>query len=1096
MSQAESTGAARPGDASPAHRYAAALANLIEARWQDRWEQEGVYRAPNPGEPGFERAGTAPEKRYILDMFPYPSGAGLHVGHPLGYISTDIFARFQRMLGRNVLHAMGYDAFGLPAEQYAVQTGQHPRVTTERNIANMRAQLRRLGLGHDDRRSVATTDLSFYRWTQWIFLQIYNAWFDEEAKKARPIDELVDEFESERRAPFCKENPEGRAWSDLDEITRRRVVDSYRLAYLSDQPVNWCPALGTVLANEEVTSEGRSERGNHPVYQRPLRQWMMRITAYAERLLDDLEPLDWPEAIKLMQRNWIGRSVGARVRFPIDVAGVDEQIEVFTTRPDTLFGATYMVLSPEHPLVDRILPDAWPDAAHERARFEGAGDSVSPREAVDAYRAHAAGRTDVDRQIEAREKTGVFTGAWATNPATRERIPIFIADYVLMAYGTGAIMAVPAHDARDYEFARQFDLPIRDVVYPPTMHAAAWFVRSVDDPDDFPMGWELAMADFLGVLTSESMGPDQYEEALERVRTKRSAPSGGDDEQIPTPEIAGASGGRRGAVQQVWIESLSDLVGRGWTDLKRLFSEGAYLAAAGEAYEEPGLCVNSANEDVSLDALHTAKAKTVICEWLERAGCGAKAINYKLRDWLFSRQRYWGEPFPIVFDEHDLPVALPESILPVVLPEMEDFAPTVSDERAAAAPEPPLGRAADWRSVRLDLGDGEKDYRRELNTMPQWAGSCWYYLRYLDPENEDRFCAPQVERYWMLTRRDGGASVPDETFDPNAHRHGGVDLYVGGVEHAVLHLLYARFWHKILFDLGHVSTPEPFHRLFNQGYIQAYAFTDERGLYVPADEVVEDPPGSERFFHEGRPVSREYGKMGKSLKNVVTPDEICRDYGADTLRLYEMYLGPLEASKPWSTRDIIGVHRFLQRVWRNFIDEHTGEALVSEDQAAEETRRLLHRTIDGVRTDMANLSFNTAIAKLIEFNNHLTQARGGDGAESPRQPREIAETFALMLSPLAPHIAEELWERLGHERTIVYEPFPEADPSLLIEESIELPVQVGGKVRTRITVPADASEERIEQAALADEQVKKWTDGKTIRKVIVVPGKMVNIVAT
>ncbi|MEM9036844.1 MAG: leucine--tRNA ligase [Actinomycetota bacterium] len=934
-----------------AHRYGAALANVIERRWQDRWDAEGAFEAPNPTgllhERWDERGADRP-KLFVMDMFPYPSGSGLHVGHPLGYIGTDVFSRYKRMTGYNVLHTLGYDAFGLPAEEYARQTGTHPRTTTEANIANMRRQLRALGLGHDPRRSIATTDPQYYRWTQWIFLQLFGAWYDDEADAARPIAELEAAYAAGDRTPTHPDTGDEVAWDSLSRVEQRRVVDAQRLAYLDEAPVNWCPALGTVLANEEVTAEGRSERGNHPVFRRPLKQWMLRITAYAERLLADLDLIDWTDAIKTMQRNWIGRSEGARITFPVEGSA---GIEVFTTRPDTIFGATYMVLAPEHPLVDELMADAWPEGTDDR----WTGGAATPAEAVAAYRLAASQKSDLDRQAETKDKTGVFTGAFATVPTTGDRIPVFIADYVLMGYGTGAIMAVPGQDQRDWDFAVAYGLDI---------------VRTVQPTEGFD----------------------------------------------------------------------------------------------GEAFTGDGPAINSG----FLDGLDVDDAKRRIIDWLQDEGHGEGTVTYKLRDWLFSRQRYWGEPFPIVYDEHDLPIAVPDDALPVLLPEIDDWAPRELAEDAD--PEPPLGRASEWVGVDLDLGDGTRTYRRELNTMPQWAGSCWYYLRYLDPTNEDRMVDPGVEAYWMGS---------------DAHT-GGVDLYVGGVEHAVLHLLYARFWHKVLFDLGHVTTPEPFQRLYNQGYIQAAAYTDERGIYVPAEEVVEDD-GS--FSFEGKPVSREFGKMGKSLKNSVTPDEMYDAYGADTLRLYEMSMGPLDRDRPWETRAIIGSHKLLQRIWRTVIDEDSGEARVSDDAADDETRRVLHRTIDGVRGDMDGLRFNTAIAKLTELNNHLTKAY----AEAPT-PREVAEPLALMLAPLAPHTAEELWARLGHDSSLTYEAFPEADASLLVEDLVELPVQVNGKVRGRVAVAADADEATIVAAALADEAVARHLDGAEPRKTIVVPGRMVNLV--
>ncbi|MCF7551958.1 leucine--tRNA ligase [Pseudonocardia sp. WMMC193] len=931
---------------APPFRYDATLANAIERRWQDRWAAEGTFHAPNPGEPGSERP-----KAYVMDMFPYPSGAGLHVGHPLGFIGTDVLGRFLRMNGRNVLHPMGFDSFGLPAEQYAVQTGTHPRTTTEANIARYKQQLRQLGLAHDPRRSIATTDVTYYRWTQWIFLQIFESWYDTEADRARPIAELKAEFESGARP-----TPDGRPYGELAEGERRALIDSYRLAYISEAPVNWCPGLGTVLANEEVTADGRSERGNFPVFRRSLKQWKMRITAYADRLASDLDRVDWPESVKAMQRNWIGRSEGARVRFSAPAG----DIEVFTTRPDTLFGATYMVLAPEHPLVDELVPASWPAEVDPR----WTGGAATPAEAVAEYRAAAARKSELDRQ-ENKEKTGVFTGAFAVNPVNGESVPVFVADYVLMGYGTGAIMAVPAQDQRDWDFATAFGLPI---------------VRTVDPGD-----WD------------------------------------------------------------------------------------------GEAFTGDGPAINSANDEISLNGLGVAEAKRAITEWLADKGFGEGVVQYKLRDWLFSRQRYWGEPFPIVWDEHG-PIGLPDDQLPVVLPDVDDYSPKTYDpDDANTEPEPPLSRAQDWVNVELDLGDGPKQYRRETNTMPQWAGSCWYYLRYLDPENTERFTGVEAEKYWV------GKDLSISPVDP-----GGVDLYVGGVEHAVLHLLYSRFWHKVLFDLGHVTSEEPFRKLFNQGYIQAYAYTDARGTYVPAEEVVEESEG--RFTWNGQPVNREYGKMGKSLKNVVTPDEMCDRYGADTFRLYEMYTGPMEASRPWSTRDVVGPQRFLQRTWRNLVDENTGESRVTDEEPDADTLRALHKAIAGVREDYPALHYNTAAAKLMELTNHLTKQYPG-GA-----PRSVAEPLVLMLAPLAPHISEELWSILGHPETLAYADFPVADEQYLVQDTAEYPIQVNGKVRSRITVPADADRAAVEAAALADEKIVAALAGVAPKKVIVVPGRLVNIV--
>ncbi|MFJ9676949.1 leucine--tRNA ligase [Streptomyces sp. NPDC101194] len=942
------------------HRYTAAMAADIEARWQDFWDAEGTYEAPNPtGDLADDPELAAKPKKFIMDMFPYPSGAGLHVGHPLGYIATDVFARHQRMTGHNVLHTLGFDAFGLPAEQYAVQTGTHPRVSTEANIENMTAQLRRLGLGHDKRRSFATIESEYYKWTQWIFLQIFNSWYDTEADRARPIDELVAQFESGSRA-----TPDGRDWSALSAAERADVLGGYRLAYASDAPVNWSPGLGTVLANEEVTADGRSERGNFPVFKAKLRQWNMRITAYADRLLNDLDGLDWPEAIKLQQRNWIGRSEGARVDFPVDGAG---DITVFTTRQDTLFGATYMVLAPEHELVERIIPAAWPEGTHP----VWTGGHASPAEAVTAYRKLAAAKSDVERQAEAKDKTGVFTGAYATNPVSGEKVPVFIADYVLMGYGTGAIMAVPAHDARDFAFARAFELPMRCVVEPS------------DDRGTDTSTWDDAFA--------------SYEAKL----------------------------------------------------------------------------VNSANDEISLDGLGVVDAKARITEWLKAHGVGEGTVNFRLRDWLFSRQRYWGEPFPIVYDEDGIAHPLPESMLPLELPEVDDYSPRTFDpEDADTQPETPLSRNADWVDVTLDLGDGNgpRKYRRETNTMPNWAGSCWYELRYLDPNNDRKLVDPEIEQYWMGPRE--------------GQPTGGVDLYVGGAEHAVLHLLYARFWSKVLHDLGHISSAEPFHKLYNQGMIQAFVYRDSRGIAVPAAEV-EERDG--KFYHQGEKVSRVLGKMGKSLKNAVTPDEICAEYGADTLRLYEMAMGPLDVSRPWDTRAVVGQYRLLQRLWRNVVDEETGEVTVVDTEPGEETLRALHKAIDGVGQDMAGMRFNTAIAKVTELNNHLTKAGGP-------LSRSVAESLVLLVAPLAPHIAEELWRRLGHTESVVHQDFPVADPAYVVDETVTCVVQVKGKVKARLEISPSITDEELEALALADPAVVAALDGAGIRKVIVRAPKLVNIV--
>ena len=950
------------------HRYTAEIANAIETAWQARWESAGVFRQPNPGEAGWD--GSRP-KFYCLDMFPYPSGAGLHVGHPEGYTATDIVCRYKKMRGFNVLHPMGWDAFGLPAEQYAIQTGVHPAVTTRSAIDNFRRQLKRFGFCYDWSREFGTIDEDYYKWTQWIFLKIYNAWYDTRVGRARPIVELIGELErGERAAVF---NPDAAeygasgtpgqelfAWADLDEETRHAIVDSYRLAYVSLQTVNWCPKLGTALANEEVI-DGRSERGGFPVFRKPLRQWQFRITAYAERLLNDLDGLDWPASTRTQQAEWIGRSEGAHIDFVlIDAPTAHEglPLRVFTTRPDTIFGATFMVVAPEHPLVSAVL--------EERRRGRDLG-------AIEAYVDAARNRSDVERQ-ESKEKTGVQLGVDAINPATGGHIPVWTADYVLMGYGTGAIMAVPGQDERDWEFAEKFGLPI---------------VRTVRPPEGFE----------------------------------------------------------------------------------------------GKAFTGEGPAMNSG----FLDGLGMSEAKAKITAWLEDQGKGRRKLNYKLRDWLFSRQRYWGEPFPIVYDERGFHHGVDESALPVVLPAMEDYHPEESED-----PQPLLAKAHDWvhttagRAGVSALPPGER-VRRETNTMPGWAGSCWYYLRYCDPKNGERFVGREAERAWMR----GSTESTGNT--------GGVDLYIGGSEHAVLHLLYARFWHKVLFDLGEVSTPEPFRKLFHQGLILSHAYQREDRSLVPIDQVENRGTEEKPEYIEtatGRPVTQIVAKMSKSLKNVVNPDEVIERYGADTFRLYEMYMGPLEASKPWDTRAIEGMFRFLRDVWRLCIDETTGAPRVAPRPEPELEKRL-HRTIAKVGQDIERLAFNTAIAAMIEFKNAAIP-KGGLEAGGPTLTADQIDRFVRVLSPFAPHLGEEIWSRLGlhaGRASIVQADWPAFDPAMLVDDEIEIPVQILGKVRGKITVPADADAKTMESAALGDERIRALLDGKAVKKVIVVPGRLVNIVA-
>lgn len=1037
----------------------------IEKKWQAYWLENKTFATPNPGDTDFDHSKP---KYYALDMFPYPSGAGLHVGHPLGFIATDIFARYKRMQGFNVLHTMGFDAFGLPAEQYAIEHGVHPRTSTQQNIDNIIRQLRALGLAHDEDRRIATIDTDYYRWTQWIFLQLFNSYFDPVTQKAKPISQLIHQLENETLyvnfngefvsattpeiTPIVGEPIGMRKWYEIDPEEQRQFIDSHRMAYLDEIDVNWCPELGTVLANEEITNNNRSDIGNHPVYKRPLRQWMLRITSYAQRLADDLDLVDWPESIKIMQRNWIGRSEGTLVDFALE--NFDDTISVFTTRPDTLFGSTYMVLAPEHELVNQITIDEY-------------------RNAVTEYQQQAAQQTDIDRLDMTKDKTGVFTGAYAINPVNDEKIPIWIADYVMMGYGTGAIMAVPAHDDRDYEFAKTFNLPIRDVVYTPVHSAIAAFAHRCD-LEDAPDTILEQIINFVAACVTDLR--TDYDTVFEIIHDRRTKA----DTQAAQPQNAATEAERRGVIADIWRETILEFARDDLHKLVKAARTGRIADYTGAAITEPGSNVNSQNSEISLNCLNTTDAKKNISDWLEQKSLGSFKIQYKLRDWIFSRQKYWGEPFPILRDQLGNPIAVPEDQLPVQLPPMPDFnsSHTSTDDindvnDVTTPPRPPLGRADDsWRLVTIN----GTQYERELNTMPQWAGSCWYYLRYIDPHNDTTFADRDAQSYWMGDN--------------------GVDLYVGGVEHAVLHLLYARYWHKVLYDLGHVTTPEPFGKLFSQGYIQAYCYRDQRGIAVPADQVVDQDnnPATEvqdqsdrQFFYNNQPVTREYGKMGKSLKNAVSPDDTCNEYGCDTLRLYELYMGPLDASKPWNTRDIIGPHRFLQRFWRNIINEDTGELLITDSTPDKSLIRQLHKTIKRVTDDMERLNFNTAIAALIEFNNTLVKLN--------TIPRTVAEPFIQLIAPLAPHIAEELWQRLGHDTTIAYQPWPTYEEKYLIEDQIELVVQILGKVRSRITVPADADDTTIEAAALADKKIADLIKDKTIRKIIIVPHRLVNIVA-
>jgi len=847
----------------------------IESKWQQYWEANQTFRTDSS---------SAKPKVYILDMYPYPSGAGLHVGHPEGYTATDILSRFKRMKGYSVLHPMGWDAFGLPAERYAMQTNIHPRITTEQNISTFRRQIKMLGMSYDWSREIDTTDPAYYKWTQWIFLRIYNSWYDERVHKARPIQTLEEELLRQgTKGLSVGESFTAEEWKRKSKKDKHDFLAQFRLAYIAEIPVNWCEALGTVLANEEVAEW--TDKG-YTVERRPMRQWMMRITAYAERLLEDGKELDWPASTLEQQRNWIGRSEGAEINFP--VKGRNDNVRIFTTRPDTIFGATYMVLAPEHPLVDGITT----------------GDQ---KKAVESYRTQASLKSDLERDIDT-EKTGVFTGSYVINPATKKEIPIWIADYVLTGYGTGAIMAVPGQDERDWEFAEKFGLPI---------------LRTVQPPEGFQ----------------------------------------------------------------------------------------------GKAYTEDGPAVNSA----FLDGLHVDEAKEKIIRWLESERIGERKINYKLRDWLFARQRYWGEPIPIVHCEDGTMKPLRDDELPLILPELKKFQPSGTTES-------PLALATEWVNV-VDAETGMKG-RRETNTMPQWAGSCWYYLRFIDPKNDTQFCSPALERKWMP-----------------------IDLYVGGSEHTVLHLMYARFWHKVLYDLGFVSTKEPFTKLRHQGII----------------------------------LGEDSRKMSKSRGNVVNPDEVVKEYGADSVRLFEMFMGPLEEMKPWSTRGVEGVYRFLNRVWRLYVGEDgTLDPAVKRVEISSELERIFHSTVKKVGEDIEALRFNTAISQMMILVNELTKAES--------RPRQVLEPFVLLLAPFAPHIAEELWQKLGHTSSLACEPWPAFDESKMEQTTVEVVFQVNGKIRAKRNVPVDIDESALKQLAYAEQNVKQHVDGKRVVKEIIVKNKLVNFV--
>jgi len=877
----------------------------IEKRWQEYWERNKTFKTPDDL--------SNPNKCYVLDMFPYPSGAGLHVGHPEGYTATDIYSRYKRMKGFNVLHPMGWDAFGLPAEQYAIQTGTHPSVTTKNNCDTFRRQIKELGLSYDWDREINTTDPKYYRWTQWIFIRLYNTWFDEKLQKGRPVSELPIPDEIKR--------------SGDKEI--KKYIDSKRLAYYDDAQVWWCPSCRIVCANEEVLYDGSHEKCGNKVEKKNLKQWMLRIPLYAERLLSGFDKLEWPEGIKEMQRNWIGRSTGAEVDFQID--GLDEKLTVFTTRPDTLFGATYMVIAPEHQLIDKITTE-------------------KNRDSVKQYIRAASLKSDLDRTDLAREKTGVFTGRFAINPVNNEKIPVWVADYVLTGYGTGAIMAVPAHDTRDFEFAEKFNLPI----------------VCIQDPD--------------------------VNDTTQREKI-----------------LAG---------KECWTE------------------DGRYINSSSK---ENGIDINGLNKEAGISK---------ITDWLEKKNIGKAKVNYKLRDWLFSRQRYWGEPFPVIHWEDGEITLLDENELPLQLPELEKYQPGESGES-------PLSNATDWLKVTDSSG---RTGRRETNTMPQWAGSCWYYLRFIDPKNDSMIFDPKKEKYWMP-----------------------VDLYIGGAEHAVLHLLYSRFWHKVLFDLGIVSTDEPYQRLFNQGMILAFAYENEAGAKIPAD-LAEERDGKYYNRETGAELRQIVAKMSKSLKNVVNPDDVVLRYGADSLRLYEMFMGPLDVIKPWDDKGVKGVYNFLARTFRFFANSEN----ITEGPESKEILKGLNQAIKKVEGDIENLRFNTAISAMMIFLNLVTK--------QGKVTRDTVKTFTKILSPFAPHLAEELWNMQGNKNTIAYEPWPEVNEEYLKEDTFEYPVSVNGKLRFKIELPVSMDKEEIGRIILKDERAQKWLATGTLANLIVVPNRIVNLV--
>lgn len=912
--------------------YDGAFANKIEKYWQDIWKKTGAFNSKNPKGQFGDFIGDK-KKFYILDMFPYPSGYGLHVGHPLGYIASDIYARFLRMEKYNVLYTMGFDSFGLPAEQYAIETGTDPRITTERNINHYIDQISRLGISHDERRRVSTSDVQFYKWTQWIFIKIYNSWYDDKLQVARTIDELIIEFRD-----GIQKLPNNKNWDSLSKYERYSILNKYRLVYLDEEYVNWCPKLGTVLADEEVTNDNLSVRGEYPVVRKLMKQWKMRTTKYADCLLDGLSQLDWPDHIKSLQANWIGRSSGHIIKFK--VYDSDQYIDIFTTRLETIFGVSFIIISAEYKNLFNLLPKIWNSDHYQLNKFASFDIDDTPRKTYDNY---------IQMVIKTHDKNIIFfSGIYCVHPLTNVKVPVFISSVVVPHYGTGAVMCVPAHNNQDYSIAKQFALPITQVI-------------SIDKDIELPY-------------------------------TKKD-----------------------------------------------------------------GYIINSKNSDINLNNLNIVDARDKIFNYLNNINAVQTNTTYRMRDWIFDRQRYWGEPFPIVYDNEDIPHVVPESCLPIELPEYQHNIKTSNISQS------PLCNYYDWVNCELDIGEGKQFYRRETNTMPQWAGSSWYYIRYLDTQNNNEFVDSDIERYWL---------------------YDGVDLYIGGAEYAISHLLYARFWHKILYDLGYLSHNEPFRKLCNQGYVEAYAYKTVKGDYVPAKNVIER---NNKFYYNNQEVERLYGKMGKSLKNSIEPDEICDIYGADTLRLYEMYLAPLDVSRLWDTKNIIGIYRFLQKVWRNFINSDNRFVSLSND-IDDKQLLFLHKSIKNIREALMSMKFNIGIARLIELNTYISKLKD--------IPRLFCESLILMLSPFAPHISEELWHRLGYTDSVFMNTFPQYDSDIIMSEESVCALQVNGKKRAIIKVPRYIEENELRNIAFSNHNIQKWIKDKKVINIFIKSPSVVNFIVS